>query len=1092
MIKLVKSLLVVAAVVAAVLSAHAQTGTAQSKSSLSTEINTQFQDNTSGAITPFKLRQVTQDMLSSWQQYLAVNKQTGGSYTIQASDYGQLVLFSNAGAIAVTLPGAATLNPFNTYLSASGGTVTITPSGGQTIGGAASLVLLNGQSAQIASDGVNWQIVQSNTGSGSGTSLTVNSTPVAGGDTTSCLGVSAGGKLANVGCPNVYNPVDAGWTCTSTDQSTAAQALLTTVANAGGGTIAFPPCAVATFTATAAGTNLTVSAVSKGTIVIGSILAGNGVPPNGNSGPAPRVTITSQSSGTPGGAGVYVTSAATTASADQLLAQPCYRADSQLTIPLYPTTTANAPTSAPIRLTGAGAGSGLGGNDIGLNANDNAACLDLRYKTVNMSGAGVTIASGSGYTSGTAQQTLTLSGGAGPIATLGTITGGSGGTPATYTGVWLQGTNGGANATGSGAKATITVGAGGNVTAVSITTNGTGYSIGDVLSVNSVVGPAGIPTNFSVPVATVTSSFTCSVAPQWQVVVSGGAVQAGNQAGVAPSGTFSSIGVTRAGSCSVVPQNPVTVTSSDSGTGATFNVYWTGGKIQSLGTGALQIDHLDLVDGNSSANSAAMVYTTNSVLEAYDNDIDCSSDPNQDAFVLGGLLGSGHVIPPNDTADSPMIGFGSRIDHNVTNGCNRLVFARTFNAMTTVTNNIANGGCAGDRFMEFMSARFNVLYPYVANNYTEDCPSLRYGIVLNEVNGGSFINNSTVDINFIATYQYDYYYQDIFGGGGVNTFILSQGCINQVSSLPLCQTFNNGSPSLSSSNIIGRMAGALNMAQQGNQGNTVAAWFLNPLASGQNWNTGLCPQGAFTALGGAAGDMITMGPYPALQSAAIDAQTASTCAAVSLVLNPNGGFVALQSYANDTSTGTGNGLLAKFTTDNPSKIITMATTDIAGAMGIVVGGGGASGSAAAVSIGEAWCFFDNTAAASDYVQISNTTAGKCHDAGATLPTSGQIIGQAIANGSGLQKLFVSLQTALPSQVLTNLTASIAGFTTMTVANTTTLASLTLTSTPTLPASTTGAGTQTFTNSPCSGLTSEKWIGVQIKGQTGNWFIPACQ
>lgn len=41
-------------------------------------------------------------------------------------------------------------------------------------------------------------------------------------------------------------------------------------------------------------------------------------------------------------------------------------------------------------------------------------------------------------------------------------------------------------------------------------------------------------------------------------------------------------------------------------------------------------------------------------------------------------------------------------------------------------------------------------------------------------------------------------------------------------------------------------------------------------------------------------------------------------------------------------------------------------------------------------------------------------------------------------------------------------------------------------------STTGASTQTFTNSPCSGLTTEKWIPVEITGQTGTWNIPACQ
>jgi hypothetical protein len=46
--------------------------------------------------------------------------------------------------------------------------------------------------------------------------------------------------------------------------------------------------------------------------------------------------------------------------------------------------------------------------------------------------------------------------------------------------------------------------------------------------------------------------------------------------------------------------------------------------------------------------------------------------------------------------------------------------------------------------------------------------------------------------------------------------------------------------------------------------------------------------------------------------------------------------------------------------------------------------------------------------------------------------------------------------------------------------------------PQWPSSTTGAGTQTFLNSPCTGLTTEQWIPVQITGQTGPWYIAACQ
>jgi hypothetical protein len=67
----------------------------------------------------------------------------------------------------------------------------------------------------------------------------------------------------------------------------------------------------ATFTGTGSGTNLTASAVT-GLIGIGDVITGTGVPAN--------TSIISQTSGTTGGAGVYVTSNATTSSSAALTA----------------------------------------------------------------------------------------------------------------------------------------------------------------------------------------------------------------------------------------------------------------------------------------------------------------------------------------------------------------------------------------------------------------------------------------------------------------------------------------------------------------------------------------------------------------------------------------------------------------------------------------------------------------------------------------------------------------------------------------------------------------------------------------------------
>ncbi|QKM64312.1 hypothetical protein DCO17_03120 [Polynucleobacter tropicus] len=81
------------------------------------------------------------------------------------------------------------------------------------------------------------------------------------------------------------------------------------------------------------------------------------------------------------------------------------------------------------------------------------------------------------------------------IGTFGGITGGSGYLPGTYSDVALSG------GSGQGAKANIVVGAGGNITTVTLTSSGVGYQVGDYLTVMpNVVGGTG--TGFSIPVAT--------------------------------------------------------------------------------------------------------------------------------------------------------------------------------------------------------------------------------------------------------------------------------------------------------------------------------------------------------------------------------------------------------------------------------------------------------------------------------------------------------------------------------------------------------------------------------------------------------------
>lgn len=95
-----------------------------------------------------------------------------------------------------------------------------------------------------------------------------------------------------------------------------------TVSDIGTGTITVTPTG-ASFTGTGSGTNLTVTGVA-GTIATGFLVTGTGVPAS--------TTIVSQSSGTPGGAGVYVTSQATTSSGASLTAAAAINGAATLTV----------------------------------------------------------------------------------------------------------------------------------------------------------------------------------------------------------------------------------------------------------------------------------------------------------------------------------------------------------------------------------------------------------------------------------------------------------------------------------------------------------------------------------------------------------------------------------------------------------------------------------------------------------------------------------------------------------------------------------------------------------------------------------------
>jgi hypothetical protein len=103
---------------------------------------------------------------------------------------------------------------------------------------------------------------------------------------------------------------------------------------------------------------------------------------------------------------------------------------------------------------------------------------------------------------------------------------------------------------------------------------------------------------------------------------------------------------------------------------------------------------------------------------------------------------------------------------------------------------------------------------------------------------------------------------------------------------------------------------------------------------------------------------------------------------------------------NAGTTGTTLNKLAKLT-GAPSTLVVAATTDTSGIVGIVIGNAGTAGSAQVAREGVAACIFDAATTAGDYVQISASIAGDCHDSGSTYPSTGQVLGRVLStNGAG--------------------------------------------------------------------------------------------
>jgi hypothetical protein len=117
------------------------------------------------------------------------------------------------------------------------------------------------------------------------------------------------------------------------------------------------------------------------------------------------------------------------------------------------------------------------------------------------------------------------------------------------------------------------------------------------------------------------------------------------------------------------------------------------------------------------------------------------------------------------------------------------------------------------------------------------------------------------------------------------------------------------------------------------------------------------------------------------------------------------------SIPNDGTTGTILNQLVEVTGPGAMHAINAGTDFSVGTIGIVTAGAGTSGFAQVAIIGAANCVFDGPSTAGDYIVKSTTTAGDCHDFGATYPTGVQLLGRAILTNASATTSPIALYPA---------------------------------------------------------------------------------
>lgn len=140
------------------------------------------------------------------------------------------------------------------------------------------------------------------------------------------------------------------------------------------------------------------------------------------------------------------------------------------------------------------------------------------------------------------------------------------------------------------------------------------------------------------------------------------------------------------------------------------------------------------------------------------------------------------------------------------------------------------------------------------------------------------------------------------------------------------------------------------------------------------------------------------------------------------VVDSPGTYITLQ---NESAVGTALITLTKIA--NTAGQARIAAPSDTGIIGITVLNPGTTGTVTIQESGTTFCQFDGSVTGGDYVTVSSTNAGFCHDAGATYPANGQAIGRVISSaGSGPQVMMLFGPELRGAQVSPAITSSVAG------------------------------------------------------------------